>query len=141
MSQTLRVLNFQELEPHLLKKTDTTYVINFWATWCVPCMNEMPAFQELKEKYEDHKFKLLMVSLDLPSHIDKRIIPATDRYHLTSEVVVLDDPDFNSWINKVSEEWTGAIPATLIYNSRERSFHEGEYTYEELEKAVLSKLK
>ena len=140
MPQTLRVLNFQELEPHLLKKTDTTYVINFWASWCTPCLEEMPAFQKLQEEHMDQKLKILLVSLDLPSQIEKRVIPTLDRFNITSEVIVLDDPDFNSWINKVSRKWSGSIPATLIYNQEQRSFHEGTFTYEELESAVLRKL-
>ena len=140
MPQTLRVLNFQEFEPHLLQKTDTTYVINFWASWCVPCMEEMPAFQKLHENHKNKKLKLLMVSLDLPSQVESRVKPTIKRFNLEAEVVVLDDPDFNAWINRVSSSWTGSIPATLIYNSEERSFHEGTFTYEELESAVLKKL-
>lgn len=103
----LKVLNFREFEPHLLKSNDTTYVINFWASWCVPCLEEMPAFQKLHEKYRNKKFKLLLVSLDVPSQVEKRLIPTISKYGLTAEVIVLDDPDFNSWINKVDKNWSG----------------------------------
>jgi thiol-disulfide isomerase/thioredoxin len=140
MSQTLRVLNFQELEPHLLKKNDTTYVINFWASWCVPCLEEMPAFRKLQEDYKDQKLKILLVNLDQPSQIEKRVIPTIEKFNITSEVVVLDDPDFNSWINKVSPTWSGSIPATMIYKVEERSFHEGSFTFKQLESEVLKKL-
>lgn len=63
-----------------------------------------------------------MVSFDLPSEVEERLIPTLKKFNLTAEVIILDDPDFNSWINKVSKTWSGAIPATMIYKSDERDY-------------------
>jgi thiol-disulfide isomerase/thioredoxin len=129
-------LTYETLEPLLQKKDDTTYVINFWATWCKPCVKELPAFEELHKKYKDQNVKVLLVSLDFPNQIDKRVIPFIKEHNLQPEVVLMADPDQNNWIPKVSEKWSGAIPATLIYNNSSRAFYEQSFTYKELQTEV-----
>lgn len=129
-------LTYETLEPLLQKKDDTTYVINFWATWCKPCVKELPAFEELHNKYKDQNVKVLLVSLDFPNQIEKRVIPFIKEHNLQPEVVLMADPDQNTWIPKVSEKWSGAIPATLIYNKNSRAFYEQSFTYEELQTEV-----
>ena len=131
-------LNFKELEPLLNKKNDTTYVVNFWATWCKPCIKELPAFEKINSNYKSQKVKVLLVSLDFPDLLEKQLIPFVEKRQIKSEVILLDDPDANGWIPKISTEWSGAIPATLIYNKAERKFYERSFTYEEIETELTS---
>ena len=77
-----------------------------------------------------------LVSLDFPFNYDKKLKPYIKKHKLQSKVVALDDPDMNSWMSKVSEEWTGAIPITIIYNKEKRQFYERTFTYKELENEV-----
>ena len=127
-------LNFEELEQqYLQKKNDSIYIINFWATWCKPCIKELPAFEKLASNYTDKKVKLLLVSLDFPDKLESQVIPFIERNNIQSEVVLLDDADANSWIPKVSPQWSGAIPATIIYKKDNRKFYEQSFTFEELE--------
>ena len=127
-------LNFEELEQqYLQKKNDSIYIINFWATWCKPCIKELPAFEKLASNYSDKKVKLLLVSLDFPDKLESQVIPFITKNNIQSEVVLLDDADANSWIPKVSQEWSGAIPATIIYKKDNRKFYEQSFTFEELE--------
>ncbi|WP_324719013.1 TlpA disulfide reductase family protein [Salinimicrobium sp. HB62] len=123
---------------YLQKKNDTTYIINFWATWCKPCIEELPAFERINEEYSGQKVKVVLTSLDFPDRLEKQVIPFIKKYELQSEVVLLDDPDANSWIPKVSEQWSGAIPATIIYNQQERKFYERSFTYDELKSELTS---
>ncbi|MEL6867056.1 MAG: TlpA family protein disulfide reductase [Bacteroidota bacterium] len=120
----VRIYNFEELEPIFHKKTDTTYIINFWATWCKPCVAELPYFEALTATYKNEKVKVILVSLDFKKQIETKLIPFLQKHNLQSEVLVLYDPNANTWINKVSPEWSGAIPATVIYNQQKREFHE-----------------
>ncbi len=140
-SQNIKVLSFKEFEPHLSFSNDTTYLINFWATWCTPCVEEIPAINQLAKDYSDKKLKILLVSLDFPQQIESRLIPFIRKYGLVPEVMVLDDPDFDSWINRVSPDWSGAIPATLVYRNGVRDFYEKSFSYAELEDIVNQKLK
>lgn len=132
-SRSIPMYSFEELNPLLHIDNDTTYVVNFWATWCKPCVKELPAFEQLGSNYGDQKVKVVLVSLDFPDVLESRVIPFVESKDLQSEVVLLDDPDANSWIPKIAEEWTGAIPATLIYQGEKRKFYERTFTYDELE--------
>jgi thiol-disulfide isomerase/thioredoxin len=131
-NQRVPSYNFDELNTLLTKNNDTTYVVNFWATWCRPCIKELPAFEKLNADYSDKPVKVLLVSLDFPDKIEKQVIPFMDKNNIKSKVVLLDDPDANSWIPKVSEKWSGAIPATIIYKGQSREFYERSFTFEEL---------
>ncbi|MCF8228628.1 MAG: TlpA family protein disulfide reductase [Bacteroidales bacterium] len=138
--QQIPVLNFEEFEPYLKKNNDTTYVINFWATWCKPCIEEMPAFLKLDSLYSGQKFKLVLVSLDFPDKLESQVIPYIRENDIESEVVLLHATDANSWINKVDSNWSGAIPVTLVYNKNSREFYERIFTFEELQEIVQSKI-
>ena len=132
----VQTLDFENFEPLLHKNNDTIYVINFWASWCVPCIKELPDFEKLNVKYADKNFKMILVSLDFKSAIDSKLIPFILEKDLKASVLLLHAPDANAWINKVDPRWSGAIPATLIYKNEFRLFHEGGFTYSELDKIV-----
>ncbi len=135
-----RVLSFDDLEPHLHFSNDTTYLVNFWASWCTPCVEELPAFEKIGEEYGSEKLKILLVSLDFPGQLESRLMPFLEKNGIRSQVVLLNDPDANKWIDRVDPSWSGSIPATLIYNMDSRMFHEGSFTYEELKAIVEQKL-
>ena len=138
---SISVLNFDELEPLLQRVNDTTYIVNFWATWCKPCVHELPDFEQLAAEYKNEKVKFLLVSMDFPKQVQTQVMPFIEEHKIKSEVVLLFDPNANVWINKVSSEWSGSIPATLVYNKNFRIFHEGSYSYEELKSIIeLNKL-
>lgn len=133
---TIKVFNFQQLQPLLELKNDTVYVVNFWATWCAPCIKEIPYFEQLGQKYRG-KVKVLMVSLDFPDQVQSRLIPFIDKEKIRNEVILLDDPQSNRWIPLVDKEWTGSIPATLIYSKDFREFYQQEFFFQELEEIIL----
>ena len=132
----IETYSFSELEPLLNYNDNNTYVINFWATWCKPCVEEMPYFQELHNTYSDQNVKVILVSLDFPDKIESQLMPFIKDKKLTPLVVLLDDPDENYWIPKIDESWSGALPATLIYNKNKRAFYEQSFTKESLFKEI-----
>lgn len=132
----LRSYDFKTLEPLLHQSNDTTYVVNFWATWCQPCVAELPHFEKLGQAYADKKVKVILVSLDLKKQVPDAVTAFMKKRDIKSAVVHLSDPDANAWIPKVNPQWSGAIPATLIYNKDKRAFFEQTFTYAELEKQL-----
>ncbi len=118
------VVDFEGLRPWLEKNDNTVYVVNFWATWCAPCVKELPYFEAVNREFEGENVKVLLVSLDFKKQIESKLLPFIKEKNLKSEVVVLLDPDTNAWIDKISPTWSGALPATLIYKNGERSFYE-----------------
>ncbi len=133
-------VSFDQLQPRLSTNSDSVFVVNFWATWCVPCVKELPEFEKLNKVYADMKVKVLLVSLDNPRHMDSRVKPFIEQHNLKSEIVLLDDPRSNRWIPQVDKSWSGAIPATVFFTKDSRSFYEKAFTHEELENIVKSKL-
>jgi thiol-disulfide isomerase/thioredoxin len=116
---------------------DTTYVINFWATWCAPCVKELPYFEQLREGNEMKPFKMILVSLDFKSKLEgvKSLIA---KKGIQSEVVLLADGRASEWIDLVDSTWSGAIPATLVIKNNKRYFYEKSYeSYKELEEDIL----
>lgn len=130
--------DYASIKDLLEKKSDTTYIVNFWATWCAPCVAELPGFESVNAKYKDQKVKVVLVSLDFTKQVEKSLLPFIQRKKLQSTVLHLSDPDANAWISKVDENWSGAIPATLIYNGAKnlRKFYERGFTEEELKSEI-----
>ena len=116
--------NFEDLAYLFKQQNDTTYVINFWSTWCAPCVKELPYFENLHQKYQQEKVKVILVSLDFPKQLETKLKPFLKEHHLQSEVLVLTDPDANSWVDRVNPTWSGAIPATVVYKGQQNEFHE-----------------
>lgn len=134
----LEIYNFEGFKKFLNKKDETIYVINFWATWCAPCVKELPYFEKLNAEFGEKNVDVILVSLDFPHLYESKLKPFIEKNKLKSKVIALDDVDMNTWIPQVDETWSGSLPATLIYKNENRKFFEQSFTYEELEKEVKS---
>jgi thiol-disulfide isomerase/thioredoxin len=132
----VKLLTLRELDNRIAKGKDTTYVINFWATWCGPCVAELPSFEKLKTEYFKTPVKVILVSLDFKSKLKSDVIPFVKKQKLKSEVYIINEKDQQAFIEKVDKNWSGAIPATLIAKSNRRLFFEKEFTNKELEDLV-----
>ncbi len=128
------VYNYQQIEPlfHPDESNDTTYIFNFWATYCSPCIKELPYFQQIGKEFENRNLKIVLISLDFKSQIKTKLTSFIKSKKIQLPVVVLSDPDANSWIDKVDSSWSGAIPATLIVKGKDREFYEKSFEYDEL---------
>ncbi len=128
------VISYKELAQIIEHKTDTTYVINFWATWCKPCVVEIPVFEQFNQENLDKKVKVILVSMDFAKDLDKTLLPFITKNQIQSSVMLLNETDYDAWINKIDPSWSGALPATLIVNNKrkKRVFTENALTYKEL---------
>lgn len=140
VNDSLEVYDFEGIQKFLNKRDDKIYVVNFWATWCIPCVKELPYFEKLNKEFKDKNVEVLLISLDFPNQYNSKLKPFLKKRNIESKVIALNDTDMNTWIPKVNENWSGSIPATLIYNKNTRDFYEKSFTYEELENKVKSLL-
>lgn len=116
------IYDFDALEPLLYTDSDKVHIVNFWAMWCAPCIKELPVFQEYAKN--DPNVELILVSLDFPEDIETKLKPFLEKKGISSKVVLLDDPDANSWIDKIDPNWSGAIPFSIIFNNKKRGYYE-----------------
>ncbi|EON78422.1 thioredoxin, putative [Lunatimonas lonarensis] len=134
----VKIISFSDFDGMTKKASDKLVIYNFWATWCAPCVKEMPAFEKVNA--EDPNLELVFISLD-DGRKPERVNTFIERRAIKSPVFLLNDVDFNSWIGKVNADWSGAIPATLFVKpDGSRFFHEGELNEDEL-KNLITKLK
>lgn len=137
-AQEVEVVKFGDLQKKMLYTEAPLTVFNFWATWCGPCIKELPHFEELDQTYED--VKVYLVSIDFQNELEK-VKKFVEKKGLKSEVLFLDEKDPDSYMPKVSQEWTGAIPATLFVTELGKTyFYEKAFTKEELEKTINNHL-
>ncbi len=123
-AQKIESLRFNEFQPLLKQQNDTTYVINFWATWCVPCIEELPWFMTTAYSRANQNVRFIFVSLDFPKQMESRLIPFIEKNHYTERIILMNETNTNHFINQVDSTWSGAIPATLIYKNNQRHFIE-----------------
>lgn len=127
-AQELKIFEkFDDLEKAMIKENDTLYVVNFWATWCAPCIKELPYFEAFNNENLDKKIKVILVSLDFNKQVDSNLKPFLKKKNYKTEVVFLKDKDYNSWLSKVDADWSGAIPATWLIKGKKRQFVERDF--------------
>jgi thiol-disulfide isomerase/thioredoxin len=135
-AQDVEVIKFDKLQSLLEEKGEQVHIINFWATWCAPCVKELPLFEALSAT-NDPRVKVTLISLDFADETNK-VNAFINRRKIKSKVFLLDEIDYNSWIDQVEESWGGAIPATLFINQQtgQRKFIDRELKDGELEKVI-----
>lgn len=132
------VVKIDDLNARMKSGNDTVYVVTFWATWCAPCVAELPYFEQIDSVYSEQKVKVILMSTDFKKDYKSRVIPFVETKKLHSEVNFLDEVYDNEWIPKVDSLWQGNIPATKIYNSKTKKsfFLPRETTFAELDSLI-----
>ena len=131
-AQPSDLVRLHQLQASIQQEKNRIQVINFWATWCAPCIKELPLFEKLQAERTDIRVRLVSLDMDLDPDPQK-VRSFAARKKLQSEVLILDERNPNEWIDKLEKSWSGAIPATLLINNKngkrkfiERALHDGE---------------
>jgi thiol-disulfide isomerase/thioredoxin len=141
-AQQATKMKITDLETRL-KQPDTVFIINFWATWCGPCVAELPGFNRIDSAYAGKPVKVILVSLDFPEAFPDKLNKFLNDKKIHAQVCWLDESDANYFIPKVSNSWSGAIPATLVSCSatNTREFLEKKLSYEDLDEKIKKAVK
>lgn len=142
-AQEVKVIKYEELFQMVNQPTDQLIAVNFWATWCGPCVEEMPHFVEVSEQYKENlNFKILFVSMDRVKQLEK-VKQFINDYKINAEVVLLDDNKrMNEWIPAIDKSWSGNIPVTVFYQNGEKVHFVGQdMSKNELEQNVKTFIK
>lgn len=139
--QQLKKLKISELEEYI-NKSKKPVVVNFWATFCKPCVEELPYFQSLIKQYNG-KVDLLLVSLDLPDYYPDKITSFIAAKKIMAPSVWLDESNADVFCPVIDKNWDGTIPASLFVNNstKYRKFHQGELSEEKLKMELADLIK
>lgn len=132
-------IKFQEAQKYWQQNHgDTFLVVNFWATWCKPCVAELPCFEQIQEKYKNKPLKVILVSQDYRDVMESRVNPFIRKRNIRSDVWLMDESNPNIWIDQVDSGWSGAIPATLFVkpSGAYAGFYQKEFHCSELDSLI-----
>jgi thiol-disulfide isomerase/thioredoxin len=101
-----------------IQKSDHPLVVSFWATWCAPCVEEIPWLQTAVEKYKDDKVELVLVSLDFAPSYPKKITEFVQQNKFTATFFWLNETNADEFCPKIDARWGGSIPANLFMNNK-----------------------
>ena len=121
-----------------IKNADKPTIFNFWATFCKPCMEEMPYFLQLAKKYDSAGVRLILVSLDMREAYPSKIKAFATKRKIRAPIKFLDETNADLFCPAVDKSWSGAIPASLFINNKTgyRKFFEDALSKEKLEKEI-----
>jgi thiol-disulfide isomerase/thioredoxin len=92
-------------------------LVNFWATWCVPCREEFPDLIKIRAQYDAAKLDFILISLDDPSDIETAVPEFLSEQRATRlPAYLLHASDDSDAINFVDKDWSGELPATFLYD-------------------------
>jgi thiol-disulfide isomerase/thioredoxin len=137
-SQTAEIVKLNKVQDLISTPSEKIEIVNFWATWCAPCVKEIPFFETLtKDNHADIHVTLVSMDLDLDPNPEK-VYKFIARKNIQSQVLLLNAPNPNSWISQIDKDWSGALPATIIINCKtgKRKFVEKELHEGDLEKLI-----
>lgn len=132
----------EEIEKILKTHGSEVLVVNFWATWCGPCREEIPDFVKVSNEYSPDRVRFIGISLDFQRDVETKLIPYLREQKIEyPNVVFKGNPE--ATINFFDPEWSGAIPATFIYNASGKrvSSHLEPLHYDQLKAAVEQALR
>ena len=138
-AQEIKKIKITDLEKTMKESTGPT-IISFWATFCIPCLEEIPYFQEEIAKHKQDSIQYLLVSMDLEDYFPKKIEAVVKKNKITAPVVWLDEYNADYFCPKVDPRWSGAIPATLFINNKKgyRKFYEDQVSHDQLKKEIMA---
>ena len=112
-------------------------LVNFWATWCAPCREEMPALAGLQSRLQGRGFRLVTVSADEPEQ-EADALRFLEQQGISAPAYIKRAKKDEDFINAIDRKWVGALPASFLYDragKKARSFI-GEVPLAELESAI-----
>lgn len=135
-AQKVRRIKAAELKSYVQNSTKPQ-ILNFWASWCAPCMEEMPSLLAMARQYGD-SLELVLISLDFKTAFPDKLNSFVSSKKLAGTQYWLDESDADYFCPLIDSTWTGAIPATLFINQStgHRYFAEKQLSSSEIDAAV-----
>jgi thiol-disulfide isomerase/thioredoxin len=136
-NQEIKIINsdFAKIQNLLDIKSDTLYITNYWATWCPPCVKEIPDFVDVQEKYKNEKVKFIFVSIDEADTQSK--LQSFVQKNKMKNVYNISPKEMKTNISSISPDLVGGIPVTVIQKGNKKEGFLGDLS----KQFILSKIK
>ena len=136
-AQQVKRININELQAYI-QKSEKPLVVNFWATFCKPCMEEIPYFQHTIRSQYKGEIELLLVSLDVRADYPQKISSIAAQKNISAHIAWLNETDADYFCPKIDQKWLGAIPCTLMVNNKKkyRKFYDDQLSPVQLDKEL-----
>ena len=141
-AQQVRSIKITDLT-QTIKESKGPLIVNFWASFCVPCLEEIPYFQELAKEYKPQGISLLLVSLDLKNAYPDTIADCVKKHNINAPVVWLNEENTDYFCPKIDSNWMGNMPSSLFVNNATGyyKFFDEQLSREKLEQQIKAMLK
>lgn len=115
---TVPAINTEEMQQLLKRNGDRPLLVNFWATWCIPCRVEFPDLIKVDKDYRAKGLDFIAITLDDVADRETVVPKFLRQMKAQMPVYLLNVPDPDPAINSVDPEWGGVLPATFLYNKK-----------------------
>lgn len=132
-AQKVRVQPIDSILSRVNRHSDTTWVLNFWATWCKPCVAELWDFNNFHTHNQDKPIRVLLLSVDNQDAAFSRVEPFIQKRKISAEVLVVQETNPNLWMDKIDPKWSGSIPSTLFIAAKTQKRLFKEQSFDEIE--------
>ncbi|MDX5438666.1 MAG: TlpA family protein disulfide reductase, partial [Pontibacter sp.] len=135
---TLEMIDEPALKALLQNDTDKVRLVNVWATWCGPCVQELPDFVDINRMYRNRDFEFITISADKPDKKDKALA-ALKKLEASNKNYLFNSEDKYKLIEAIDPEWQGALPYTLLIEPGGKVLYrkQGSIVPYEMKKAIV----
>ncbi|QMU27520.1 redoxin family protein [Adhaeribacter radiodurans] len=137
----LTIIEEADLKALLKNDTDKVRLVNVWATWCGPCVAEMPEFVNINRMYRNREFEFITISADKPDKKDKALA-TLKRLQASNKNYLWSSEDKYKLIEAIDPQWQGALPYTLLIEPGGKVAYrtQGSIVPMEMKKMIVSKI-
>lgn len=135
-SSAIRIERISDAAIAKLPSQKQTVVLNFWATWCQPCVEEIPLFIKLQQQHPE--INVVGISMDESNQLSA-VETFAQKHGMNYHVALRDGDDFEKMVNSIDPQWIGALPATFVFKNGTRVYSKtGLVNQKELEQAITN---
>jgi thiol-disulfide isomerase/thioredoxin len=132
----IKVIEFGELEKLLGSQSPRTRVFHFWASWCAPCLQELPQWNSIIPQYTNKEMEWYFVDISIEEDLQTKTMDFLLLQPNLRPVLHLNPDNPNEWVPKVHPDWQGTIPMTLIVKGEQKILIEKKMSVEELQQQL-----
>ncbi len=134
-------ISLDDLLKRISERNNKPLFLNFWAIWCIPCIQEFPHIVELQKEYGD-KIDFIVASCDKLAGSNDKVPQVMKELKVQFETFILQEEDQKKINSAIDDKWMGAMPFTIIYDADGKKAHQfvggrSKEEYEEIFKEIL----